>query len=409
MTRDSSVSNSAWQKFTQLLPVKSSDKEKLHNTKITEMSCTGLSKAHVDCITGLAHVNSSMLAGAFHRSSLTCRTTSQKKIGACSSGRCILGKMNTHCIWFGQCAKKNTYENLIPPSVSGLSRQHHARCHVVEGGGVGRKFVSRHVEGCRGMLDLEARPIVTGFPLQAGGLAANSGFLKLSWKGYEFVRFCAHLLMSSIETKLAGWSRWDSFVFCLRSPGNIQCPRGACACQLVEKGQHEQLVIRDLLPIKTHHARPMGCHSLPATGAEPQCKATSASSESSKKAFELGEWNQIEDSYNTLEYWPMTLTSWPTSDQPYTKVQKICHKKIQKRRCDQCHCGHVKCETLWGPLETHNFTLASTKRETWSGPAVVVHWIDPKPGQHLSKALKLKKKNKLQYILIYIYIQKYTI
>lgn len=75
--------------------------------------------------------------------------------------------------------------------------------------------------------------------------------------------------------------------FCLRSPGNIQCPRGACACQLVEKGQHEQLVIWDLLPIKTHHARPIGCHSLPATGAEPQCKATSASSESSKKALSL--------------------------------------------------------------------------------------------------------------------------
>lgn len=115
MTRDSSVSNSAWQKFTQLLPVKSSDKEKLHNTKITEMSCTGLSKAHVDCITGLAHINSSMLAGAFRRSSLACRTTSQKKIAACSSNRCILDKMNMHWIWFGQCAKKNTCENLIPP------------------------------------------------------------------------------------------------------------------------------------------------------------------------------------------------------------------------------------------------------------------------------------------------------
>lgn len=78
MTHDSSVSNYAWKKFTQLLPVQSSDKEKLHNTQITEMSCTGVRKWHVYYITGLAHINSSMLAGAFRRSSLACRTTSRK-------------------------------------------------------------------------------------------------------------------------------------------------------------------------------------------------------------------------------------------------------------------------------------------------------------------------------------------
>lgn len=58
------------------------------------------------------------------------------------------------------------------------------------------------------------------------------------------------------------------------------------------------------------------------------------------------------------------------------------------------------------PWNSQFHPFASTKRETWSGPAVVVHWIDPKPGQHLSKTLKLKKKNKLQYISIYIYIYK---
>ena len=101
--------------------------------------------------------------------------------------------------------QQNMHENLIPAwfnlslSVSGLSRQHHTRCHVVEGSGVGRKFVSTatKVEGCWGMLDPNTKRLGNSpydcdrfSSASTMGIAANSGFLKIRWKAGTDVCTC---------------------------------------------------------------------------------------------------------------------------------------------------------------------------------------------------------------------------
>lgn len=130
----------------------------------------------------------------------------REKIAACSSNRCILDKMNMHCIWFGQCAKKNTCENLIPPF---RFRPVQATPRALPRRRRQWSWTEVCLETCRGMLDpwaqtqkdLETHPMIV-LSSSSMGMAANSGVLKAGTDvctcvGYWFVVFCAHLLMSS--------------------------------------------------------------------------------------------------------------------------------------------------------------------------------------------------------------------
>ena len=95
--------------------------------------------------------------------------------------------------------------------------------------------------------------------------------------------------------------------------------------------------------------------------------------------------------------WAWRVKSDQPGDQPTQNISKKISQNVDAISAIAGMSSVKRCEAPWNS-SFHPF--ASTKRETSSGPAVVVHWIDPKPGQHdLSKMLKFKSLKHFQSYL----------